>query len=190
MDSNQNSAQVIEQIVIVNPEAPWLLENGKITPEAHLRSLTPGWNAETWEKYLSWFQSQEGQRAESLVSVRRYIELSESKQESVFDFSQSAADDDLRALVSQYLSTLTEQQQRVIEMIFWDGRSERFVANALAINQKSVHRLKIRAVNKIKVLLKGGLTSRIMKGENSPITKGGTDERNHRLADSDLAEAG
>lgn len=190
MDSHKKPAQTVEQISIVKPEAPWLLENGKLTPEAHLRSLTLYWNSDTWEKYLSWFEAQEGSRAESLLPVHRYIELSESQQESIFDFSQSNADDDLRALVSQYLSTLTKKQQRVIEMIFWDGRSERFVANALAINQKSVHRLKLRAVNRIKVLLKGGLTFRIMKGEKSPIVKGGTDERNHQLADDDLAKAG
>jgi hypothetical protein len=189
MDSNKMPAQAIEQMLIAKAEAPWLLENGKVTPEAHLRTLTPYWNAETWEKYLTWFESKEGQRAESLVPPRRYVEMCESQQDSIFVFAQSNADDDLRALVSEYLLTLTEQQRRVIEIIFWDGRSERFVSQALGINRGSVHRLKIRATNKIKDLLKGGCSSRIMKGENSPIQKGGSNEVRLQLAHGSMPEA-
>lgn len=189
MDSSKMPAQANEQMLAVKPEAPWLLENGKVTPEAHLTTLTPYWSAETWEKYLTWFESLEGQRAESLLPPRRYIEICESQPESIFVFAQSNADDDLRALVSQYLLTLTEQQQRVIEMIFWDGRSERFVSQTLGINRGSVHRLKIRAINKIKDLLKRGCSSRIMRGENSPIQKGGSNEVRLELAHGSLPEA-
>lgn len=189
MDSNQTPAQAIEQMLIVKTETPWVLENGKVTPEAHLRTLTAQWSAEIWEKYLTWFENQDGQRAESLLPPRRYVEMCEVQQESIFVFAQSNADDDLRALISQYLLTLTEQQRRVIEMIFWDGRSERFVSQTLGINRGSVHRLKIRATNKIKDLLRGGCSSRIMKGENSSIQKGGSNEVRLQLAHGSMPEA-
>lgn len=182
-------AQAIEQMLVVKPEAPWLLENEKVTPEAHLRTLTPYWNADTWEKYLTWFESQEGQRAESLVPPRRYVEMCESQQESIFVFAQSNADDDLRARVGEYLTTLTDLQRRVIEMIFWDGRSTRYVAQALGIRHQSVSRLKVRAINKIRDLLQGGATSRIMKGESSPFQKGGSNEVRLQLAHGSLPEA-
>ena len=106
-------------------------------------------------------------------------------------FAQTNADDELKSVVSKFLLRLTPQQRRVIEMIFWDGRSERYVAEHLSINQKSVHRLKLRALSKIRDLLKGGLSSRIMRGETSPlINEGGTNAEHLSLAKSHLAEAG
>lgn len=190
MDS-QNQLPSEEQIkYAVQPEQPWLLENGKHTPEDQLKTLTPSWSAETWEKYLVWFENQNGQRAESLISPRRYDGICATQEESIFTLSQSCADDDLRNAVGDYLKTLTEQQHRVIEMIFWEGRSERFVSQELGINRGSVHRLKQRALSKIKSLLKGGCSSRIMRGEISPLAKGDEHEANLLLAESRLAEAG
>jgi RNA polymerase sigma factor (sigma-70 family) len=81
----------------------------------------------------------------------RYDRICESEEESIFStFAQSCADDELKEKISKFLLRLTPQQQRVIEMIFWDGRSERYVAEHMSINQKSVHRLKLRALSKIK----------------------------------------
>ncbi|MBX2988860.1 MAG: sigma-70 family RNA polymerase sigma factor [Bdellovibrionaceae bacterium] len=189
MDSSQMPAQAIEQMLVVQTQAPWLLENGKITPEHYLRALTPYWDSETWEKYLTWFENQTGQRAESLVPPRRYTEICESQEESIFSFAQSNAEEDLRVLVGEYLHTLTDLQRRVVEMIFWDGRSTRTVALTLGIRHQSVHRLKIRALNKIKGLLREGATSRIMRGEISPNQKGGTDETGLLLAHRMLPQA-
>lgn len=193
MDTNTTPAQAIEQQpIIVQAEAPWFQQNGKHTPEEHLKTLTPKWSAETWEKYLNWFENQDGTRSESIVDTKRYDKICESEEVSIFaTYSQTSADDELKAIISRFLLRLTPQQRRVIEMIFWEGRSERFVAEQLSINQKSVHRLKNRAMSKIKQLLKGGLSSRIMKGENSPImNEGGTDAENLSLAKSLMAEAG
>lgn len=193
MDSNTTPAQAIEQQpIIVQAEAPWLQQNGKHTPEEYLKILTPEWSSKTWEKYLSWFENQDGTRAESIVNPKRYDSICEEQEESIFAaYSQTSADDELKTIISKFLLRLTPQQRCVIELIFWEGRSERYVAEQLSINQKSVHRLKIRAMSKIKQLLKGGLSSRIMKGENSPImNEGGTDAENLSLAKSLMAEAG
>lgn len=159
--NNQNSE------VVIDTENPWLQMNGKLTPDEYLKRLTPSWDAETWERYLAWYETP---RAESLVSPRKYDQICEEATDSIFVNAQSNADDDLKNRVSVYLAGLTEQQRQVIDMIFWHGRSERFVARALGINQKSVHRLKFRALKKIGHLLKGGLTSRIMRGEISPFS--------------------
>lgn len=191
MDSVNTSALNNEQqLIIVHVEAPWLQMNGQPTPEDHLKILTPQWSPEIWERYLSWFENQTGQRSESLVLPKKYDQICEAQEESIFVFSQGNADDDLRGLVSEYLKTLTHLQRRVIEMIFWDGRSTRNVAQELGIRHQSVAKLKKRALNKIKDLLREGATSRIMRGETSLIVKGGTDEENLLLAESYLAEAG
>lgn len=193
MDAHTTPAQAIEhQPIIVRAEAPWLQQNGKHTPEEYLKILTPEWSSETWEKYLNWFENQNGTRAESIVNPKRYDSICEEQEESILSaYSQTSADDDLRVTISKFLLRLTPQQRRVIEMIFWEGRSERYVAQFLGINQQPVNRLKKRALSKIKDLLSEGVSSRIMKGENSPImNEGGTDAKNLSLAKSPMAEAG
>lgn len=147
----------------LNEKPPWLLVNGKNTPEELLKTLTPNWDADTWEKYLEWYETQLG---ESQVHPRKYDKICEEQEESIFVNAQSSADDDLKSQVNEFILKLTDQQKRVVDLIFWEGRSERFVADFLNINHKSVHRLKIRALNKIRRLLKGGPISPIMKGKN------------------------
>lgn len=154
-----------EQITYtVQPEQPWLLTNGDKTQDHHLMTLTPSWSAEIWERYLTWFETP---RSESLISSRRYDQICEESAESIFEFAQSNAEDELKNRVAQYLAELTGQQRQVIELIFWEGRSERFVAHQLGIKQQAVNRLKRRALKKISHLAKGGVSSRIMRGEIS-----------------------
>ncbi len=170
----------------VQAAQPWFLQNGKITPDEMLRHLTPTWSKATWEKYLAWWETQ---RPESLVSPWFYKKICEEQVESIFASAQSNADDELKDQVNGYLIGLSEPQKKVIEMIFWEGRSERYVAKHLGINQKSAHRLKIRALNKIRQLIEGGLSSRIMRGEiiSLSLETGATnDETVLELAQSDL----
>lgn len=177
------------QELSINMESPWLQMNGQLTPDKHLKMLTSLWDAETWGKYLNWFENQTGQRAESLVGTRRYDEACEVQKESIFVFAQSSADDELKNNISTYLAKLTQQQAKVIEMIFWEGRSERFVAKSLGISGVAVHQIKKRALKNILHSVKGVSSSRIMRGEISPIKKGGKDEKAHQLAEVDLAKA-
>jgi RNA polymerase sigma factor (sigma-70 family) len=184
MGSQKNTVQVTEQEITVQLNSPWLQINGKHTPEDHLKILTSSWDTNTWEHYLKWFEDQNGQRAESILPLRQYDGACETQRESIFVYGQSSADDELKQTISKYLMKLTERQRRVIELIFWEGRSERFVAKTLSISQPSVQRLRKRALNKIKGLLKGGVSSRIMGGEFSPLAKGEPSEK----ADLSLAK--
>lgn len=190
MDSSCNQAPRGQTENIVQPERPWLLADGKITPDEHLKTLTPFWSVETWERYLAWYETP---RSESLIPSWKYDQICEESTESIFEFAQSNADDDLKNRVESYLGLLTGQQRQVVEMIFWEGRSERFVAQQLGINHKSVHRLKLRALKKITHLLKGGPSSRLMRGEISLLSTE-TGETNGKkvfgLADGTLPQAG
>jgi len=192
MDSKTMPAQAHEQRpLIIQAEAPWLQQNGRITPDEHLKTLTRKWSSEVWERYLKWYENQTGARAESLVDTKKYDLICESEVESILSgYVQSNAENELKTIISKFLLRLTPQQRRVVEMIFWDGRSERYVAEHLLINQKSVHRLKLRALSKIKDLIKEGLSSRIMRVETSPlINERGTNAEHLSLAKRRLAEA-
>lgn len=190
MDSSCNQAPQGQTEYNVQPDQPWLLADGKITPDEHLKTLTPSWSAETWERYLTWFETP---RSESLLTPWRYDQICEESTESIFEFAQSNADDDLKNRVESYLRFLTGQQRQVVEMIFWEGRSERYVAQQLGINHKSVHRLKLRALKKITQLLKGGPSSRLMRREISLLSTETGDTNGKEvldLAEGALPQAG
>ena len=191
MDSIKMPAQANEQNnIIVQPDAPWYQLNGDATPDEHLKMLTPSWDAKTWEKYLSWIDSHDPQTTETLLPPKKYDELCDQTEESIFVNAESGADNDLRSFVAKYLMQLTPQQRRVLEMIFWEGRSEREAARSMSLNPSTVHRLKKRAFNKIKGLIKGGQHLPYMRGLISSQVQGGTDEGTHQLAKGYIAEAG
>jgi RNA polymerase sigma factor (sigma-70 family) len=156
MDSSNTSAQEVEQTPLsTQPNHPWLDSEGNTLPDQELRPITQDWSAKTWEDYLLWFENQNGQRAESLIPKRRYDEICDNQEESIFILAQSSADQDLKDRVSSYLATLTDQQRRALKMLFWESKSLRETAAVLGINHKAVLRLKKRALNKIRGLLKG-----------------------------------
>lgn len=188
MDSSCTMLQA-EQFV-VQPEQPWLLANGKATPEKHLRELSSSWDANTWERYLAWYETP---RSESLLPPRRYDQVCEVTTETIFARAQSSAGVGLKRRVDKYLASLTGQQREVVQLIFWHGRSERYVAEKLGISQQSVHRLKQRSLKRIKHLLKEGVASRIVSGEiSSLITETGevNGEKVLDLAFGSLPQAG
>ncbi len=168
MGSQITNVQQDKQCTISQGNHPWLDERGFPLSDEQLRSVSRSWDEATWNKYLEWHETP---RAESLLRPQEYDEACEKLEESVFVDAQSSADDELKTRIGMLLSSLTDQQRRVLEPIFWQGWSERRVAQELKLNHKSVHRLKERALNKISKLLKGGPSSRIMRGEISPLHK-------------------
>ncbi len=189
MDSS-NTAQFIEQTVSVKPGSPWLQTNGKPTPEEHLKTLTPHWDQATWGQYLKWYEEIDGTRAESIVPPKLYDQICEAQEESIFIYAQSNADDQLKNRIRQHIELLTPQQQKIIDFIFWQGRSERYIANRLGISCVAVHQIKKRALKSLESIIQGVSSSRIMRGENSPLTKGAMDDKKIlRLAEGDIPKA-
>jgi RNA polymerase sigma factor (sigma-70 family) len=165
--------------IMVQPEQPWLLLNGKHTPENQLKKLTPFWDTATWDRYLIWFETP---RAESLLTPGKYIKACEEDEESIFVNAQSDADAKLRAEVNELLESLTQLESKVIRLIFWDGRSERFVANHLKLSRSTIKDAKKRALKRIKLILKTHTpSSRNMKGKvefaslTTGVSNGATD---------------
>lgn len=191
MDSINTPVQITEQQpIIFQPDAPWLLMDGKYTPDEHLKTLTPSRDMQTWEKYVSWLEKNEPRTDETLLPPKKYDELCDQTEESIFVNAESGADNDLRNFVAKYLMHLTPQQRRVLELIFWEGQSERDVADLLGVKQQSVHDAKKRAFKKIRGLIEGHCRLPYMRGLISSHVQGGTHERTHWLAEVDLDKAG
>lgn len=173
----------------VYSEKPWLNEKGHALSEHDLKEASKGWDQETWEKYLN---SLDGTLSEQQLKPYEYDYLAESAELTCWDLSQSSAEEEGKGFVANLLKLLTPQQQRIIQMNFWEGRSERYIAEELRVSRNTVKTLKKRVLRKLARHLKGvSPISPLVKGENnSSITKGGTDEGIHRLANRHLAEAG
>ncbi len=148
----------------LNEKPPWLLVNGKDTPEELLKTLTPNWDADTWEKYLEWYETQLG---ESQVHPRKYDKICEEQEESIFVNAQSSADDDLKAAINALIQDLTNLELKVVKLIFWESKSQRDAADILNISRRTVRDAKKRALDRIKRHFKGHTPiSPIMKGKN------------------------
>lgn len=173
----------------VHSEKPWLNEKGHVLSERDLKEASKGWDQETWEKYLN---SLDGTLSEQQLKPYEYDYLAENAELTCWDLSQTSADNEVKAFVANLLKNLTPRQQRIIQMNFWEGRSEHYIAEELRISRSTIYVLKKRILRKLARQLKGvSAISPLVKGEeNSSITKGGTDEGNHRLDNGRLAEAG
>jgi RNA polymerase sigma factor (sigma-70 family) len=179
----------IETQTSAHVEKPWLNEKGHAVSDHDLKELSKSWDQETWEKYLN---SLDGTLSDQQLKPYEYDYLAENAELTCWDLSQSSADDQAKDFVADLLKLLTPQQQRIIQMNFWEGRSERYIAEELRVSRNTVKTLKKRVLRKLARHLKVvSPISPLVKGEeNSSITKGGTDEGNHRLACRHLAEAG
>ncbi|HLE11350.1 MAG: hypothetical protein A2504_16860 [Bdellovibrionales bacterium RIFOXYD12_FULL_39_22] len=149
IDSNINSKQEKVQPCKSALCRPWLDQKGKPIGNDKLKIISKDWDQSMWEKYLSWYETPS---KEILIHHRTYDALAEQMEESVFALSASGADDELKVFVRKLVSKLTPKQQRVIHMIYWDGKSEREIATELNLSRIAISKLKKRAFRKITML--------------------------------------
>ncbi len=69
-------------------------------------------------------------------------------------------------LLSEALSMLTEQQQKVIQLRFFEGVTLKVAGQAVGITRGRVHQIEIKALNRLKNILKG--MEHMPRGEKTP----------------------
>jgi DNA-directed RNA polymerase specialized sigma24 family protein len=145
---------------------PWLDKYGTQKPEKQIIELSREWSPDLWEQYLSWTESP---RAESLLGCKRYKSLSEQQETTIYQqFCAEDVSEEIKNIIKDASKTLTEKQKYVLEMIYWHGRSERYIATSLGITQKAVNLIKQRSLNRI-IKSTGVLSSRLMRREISSL---------------------
>lgn len=145
---------------------PWLDRYGTQKSEKQIIELSRNWSPKTWEQYLSWIESP---RAESLLGSKRYQTLSEEQETTIYQqFCAEDVSEEIKNIIKDASKTLTEKQKYVLEMIYWHGRSERYIATSLGITQKAVNLIKQRSLNRI-IKSTGVLSSRLMRREISSL---------------------
>jgi len=172
-------------------ECPWLDDRGFLFSDTELKFISPAWNADTWEKYLKWYESP---LAESQIRPRQYQEIAERQSESIFGQAQEVADSPMQQLIRMTIEALPPRQRQIIELTYWEGLSERTIAFDLRITRNAVRKLKSKGLKRISASLRGGLpTFPLMRGEIHPLhtPTGGTNDKSVlELAQGTIPKAG
>ncbi|MBY0314555.1 MAG: sigma-70 family RNA polymerase sigma factor [Bdellovibrionales bacterium] len=104
--------------------------------------------------------------------------MAEKMEHTCFEFSQTDADDETKDKITQLFRQLSPQQQKILKMIFWEGRSERFIAQNLRVSRYTIKTLKKRSLKKLSALLKQvSPISPLMRGKEYSLKQGGDNDK-------------
>lgn len=129
---------------------PWLCVRGFILPDDQLILISKSWSPEIWESYLKWIETP---RSESLFDPKLYTELAGALQSASPNYILEISDPEMVSAVQFALSALSEIQRKIINLIFWEGRSVRNISKQLEIPRSSVYDEKQRALKIISTIL-------------------------------------
>ena len=96
---------------------PWLDSTGVPLADAALKTVSKGWSAQTWERYL---QTLEVGVKESQPSLEEIGPRGICR--NIFSLLSKGASDAETARLNDLLKVLTEKQIFIIKKIFWDLR--------------------------------------------------------------------
>ncbi len=126
---------------------PWLDLNGLPLSDEQLQFVSRRWDQKIWEEYLSWFECP---LKESQLKSAVYDELAGKMTESIFSLSSSSECNYTTICFDELLALLTPKQKIVIEMIYWQGKSEKEIAKYLGVSRCAIQKFKRRALAKLK----------------------------------------
>lgn len=178
------------EIQNLNPQAmPWLNSKGQMLSDKKLKTISRQWDQETWEKYLNYF---DGTLSEQQFHPNAYDEMSEKMEKSCWELTQSDADRDSKSLVNSLFKELSTHQRKILKMIFWDGRSERFVARELKLSRSTVKVIKRRALKRLNALLRSEVSpiSPLMRGKDFSNATGSKNAKSKTASENQLPKVG
>jgi RNA polymerase sigma factor (sigma-70 family) len=135
-----------EAITFFNSEKPWLDQNNKPLSDDLLKIVSKSWSSETWEKYLNWCETP---LREAQIHHTAYEDMADKMNKSIFEEMSYESSESKKLLIKQLLKKLTLKQKKVIELVYWQGKTERDISICLGISRSSVRDLKFRALSKM-----------------------------------------
>lgn len=126
---------------------PWLTPSGIEIPTYELKEIDKDWSEKTWDEYLNWYQS--GQ-AEKLITISLLNKIADEIEDSIF--SQYGFDTNYKDIefCNQLLLTLPSHHQRILTLVFLEGRTLVEVAKVLNRSTTSIHHHKNKALTALK----------------------------------------
>ncbi|MBT4761923.1 MAG: hypothetical protein HOO06_09525 [Bdellovibrionaceae bacterium] len=125
---------------------PWLDDDGKELAEEKLHLVSRSWSPETWEEYLATIEKEQEEISfETPFGSENY---SQEKHEKFYKniFKQKDLPN-IEKNICSILRELSNKQQAVIYLLFWEGKSLGEIGKKLRINKTSVMKLKSRALS-------------------------------------------
>lgn len=134
---------------------PWTDKHGAILPDYKIREISKKWTAETWDQFLvETVERSSSYQREVLLWPFQYDAELETKAESIWDHLGTPETEETCKLVRKACrECLTAIQQQVIRGIFWQGFSERKIAQLTGVTRSTVVVQKKRALEKLKKYL-------------------------------------
>lgn len=126
---------------------PWLTPTGVEIPTEKLKQVAQGWNRETWDDYLSWFESSLGVR---VITPKIYELLSDSQTDSVFAQFDQNTDQRLTAKCDRLLASLPFREREVLRLLFIAGKTQFSVAAQLNLSQQRISQIKENALGRLR----------------------------------------
>lgn len=189
MDSLITGANSTENQHSPSQPMPWLNSKGQMLSDKKLKEISPRWDQDTWEKYLNYL---DGTLSEQQFHPNAYEDMSEKMEKSCWELTQSDADRDSKSLVNSLFRELSTHQRKILKMIFWEGRSERFVARELKLSRSTIKVIKRRALKRLNALLRSEVSpiSPLMRGKDFSNATGGADAKTKTAAQNQLQKVG
>ena len=126
---------------------PWLTPTGVEIPTADLVVIAKAWSPAMWEAYLNWYQSPCRER---LIQPAIYDLVGDLQTETIFEQFAQNSSQELRRACKQVLVLLPKLEAQVLRGYFLEGRTEVEIAFELKRSQPTIHRIKYRALLRLK----------------------------------------
>ncbi|MES3038368.1 MAG: sigma factor-like helix-turn-helix DNA-binding protein [Bdellovibrionota bacterium] len=136
-------------------DRPWLNAKGEVLSDSQINSISGTWDDGSWNQFLTeTVEINSARPQEEQISPRRYLIEAELMDESIWQCGDLPENDNLSELIRRLCRDhLSVHQQHTIRLLFWDGLSERAVAEIKGISRSTVAVQKRRALNKLKYLI-------------------------------------
>jgi Sigma-70, region 4 len=140
-------------------EKPWLSSDGKLLTDDQLRIVSQKWTPAVWEAFLV----ETVERPLKEINEKPWAYQAAVDRMTCTFWNEGGfghADEQVAALVRQKIRDhLTAQQRQILRHHFWDGMSEREVAEKMSITYGQVHTSKKNSLSKLKELLPSDVCS-------------------------------
>jgi RNA polymerase sigma factor (sigma-70 family) len=146
------------ELLNLNPEKPWLKDNGtKLTPD-EIKIVSRFWTPENWNEYLESLEFEEDSRIVALKGDKALEAAPYGELKDLLPDSSNLSDELLElirlALSSHYLS---DREREILQQVYWEGKSESEIAQAFKISISNFRKIKIKARVKLKRVLEAYL---------------------------------
>lgn len=130
---------------------PWLNSQGKPLSKDELKQVSKTWDMATWEEYLKTLDVP--QRETTTAKFDRLLKIYENSTAYTLPEVTDEEEGPQTKRLHWAMSLLTQRQQSVLDLIFWQGYSIQETAEKLGITKSAAQSCEEKALKQLKILL-------------------------------------